>query len=86
MSSITHVTNYSPLKVGALRCHVQLAATSLLIIGTQTALRKVSKDELQNVARVAATSIASGGKFDKKLAGEKPLKLDKKYSKVMVDD
>lgn len=31
---------------------------------------------------MAATSTASGGKFDKKLAGEKPPKHDKKYRKV----
>nr|GEV86378.1 hypothetical protein [Tanacetum cinerariifolium] len=31
-----------------------------------------SKDELQNEAGMAATSTASGGKFDRKLAGEKP--------------
>lgn len=62
--------------------HVQLAATALPITGTQTAPRKVSKDELQNVAGMAATSTASGGKFDKKLAGEKPPKHEKKYRKV----
>ncbi|GKC82748.1 ribosome biogenesis regulatory protein, partial [Tanacetum coccineum] len=63
-------------KVGALPSHVQLAATALPITATQTAPRKVSKDELQNVAGMAATSTASGGKFDKKLAGEKPPKHD----------
>ncbi|GKC26304.1 ribosome biogenesis regulatory protein [Tanacetum coccineum] len=56
--------------------HVQLAATALLITATQTTPRKVSKDELQNVAGMAATSTVSGGKFDKKLAGEKPPKHD----------
>lgn len=66
--------------------HVQLAATALPITGTQTAPRKVSKDELQNVAGMAATSTASGGKFDKKLAGEKPPKHDKKYRKVCKTD
>nr|GEY12223.1 ribosome biogenesis regulatory protein homolog [Tanacetum cinerariifolium] len=70
-------------KVGALPSHVQLAATALPITGTQTAPRKVSKDELQNVAGMAATSTASGGKFDKKLAGEKPPKHDKKYRKFL---
>ncbi|XP_076921547.1 ribosome biogenesis regulatory protein homolog [Bidens hawaiensis] len=70
-------------KVGALPSHVQLAATALPIIETQTAPRKVSKDELQNVAGMAATSTASGGKFDKKLAGEKPPKHDKKYRKFL---
>ncbi|XP_071698110.1 ribosome biogenesis regulatory protein homolog [Rutidosis leptorrhynchoides] len=70
-------------KVGALPSHVQLAATALPITGTQTAPRKASKDELQNVAGMAATSTASGGKFDKKLAGEKPPKHDKKYRKFL---
>ncbi|KAJ0509073.1 putative ribosomal biogenesis regulatory protein [Helianthus annuus] len=70
-------------KVGALPSHVQLAATALPITGTQAAPRKVSKDELQNVAGMAATSTASGGKFDKKLAGEKPPKHDKKYRKFL---
>nr|GEV64037.1 ribosome biogenesis regulatory protein homolog [Tanacetum cinerariifolium] len=70
-------------KVGALPSHVQLAATALPITGTQTAPRKVSKDELQNVAGMAATSTASGGKFNKKLAGEKPPKHDKKYRKFL---
>nr|XP_043636272.1 ribosome biogenesis regulatory protein homolog [Erigeron canadensis] len=70
-------------KVGALPSHVQLAATALPITGTQTEPRKVSKDELQNVAGMAATSTASGGKFDKKLAGEKPAKHDKKFRKFL---
>ncbi|GJS43905.1 hypothetical protein Tco_0568948, partial [Tanacetum coccineum] len=62
--------------------HDQLAATSLPIIRTQTASRKVSKAKVQNVAAKTATSTASRGKFDKKLAGENPQKHDKKYSKV----
>ncbi|CAK9182149.1 unnamed protein product [Ilex paraguariensis] len=70
-------------KVGALPSHVQLAATSLPITGTQAAPRKVSKDELQNVAGMAATATASGGKFDKKLPGEKPPKHEKKYRKFL---
>ncbi|KAL8149717.1 ribosome biogenesis regulatory protein homolog [Apium graveolens] len=70
-------------KVGALPSHVQLAATSLPITGTQVAPKKISKDELGNVAGMAATATASGGKFDKKLAGEKPLKHDKKYRKFL---
>lgn len=44
--------------------------------------KKVGKDELQNVAGMAATATASGGKFDKKLPGEKPQKHEKKYRKV----
>ncbi|KAI5640864.1 hypothetical protein M9H77_00166 [Catharanthus roseus] len=70
-------------KVGALPSHVQLAATALPITGTQAAPRKVSKDELQNVAGMAANATASGGKFDKKLPGEKPPKHDKKYRKFL---
>lgn len=70
-------------KVGALPSHVQLAATALPITGTQAAPRKVTKDELQNVAGMAATSTASGGKFDKKLAGEKAPKHEKKYRKFL---
>ena len=52
------------------------------ITGTQAAPKKISKDELGNVAGMAATATASGGKFDKKFAGEKPAKHDKKYRKV----
>lgn len=44
--------------------------------------KKASKDELQNVAGLAATATASGGKFDKKLPGEKPPKHEKKFRKV----
>ncbi|KAL5547889.1 hypothetical protein UlMin_003120 [Ulmus minor] len=70
-------------KVGALPSHVQLAATSLPITGTQAAPKKVTKDELGNVAGMAATSTASGGKFDKKLPGEKPAKHNAKYRKFL---
>ncbi|KAL6992868.1 hypothetical protein U1Q18_010988 [Sarracenia purpurea var. burkii] len=70
-------------KIGALPSHIQLAATALPITGTQAAPRKASKKELENVAGMAATSTASGGKFDKKLAGEKPLKHEGKYRKFL---
>ncbi|KAF8393233.1 hypothetical protein HHK36_021474 [Tetracentron sinense] len=70
-------------KVGALPSHVQLAATALPITGTQSAPKKVSKDELENVAGMAATATASGGKFDKKLPGEKPAKHVGKYRKFL---
>ncbi|XP_059637983.1 ribosome biogenesis regulatory protein homolog [Cornus florida] len=70
-------------KVGALPSHVQLAARALPITGTQAAPRKVSKEELQNVAGMAATATASGGKFDKKLPGEKPPKHEKKFRKFL---
>ncbi|PPS14590.1 hypothetical protein GOBAR_AA05969 [Gossypium barbadense] len=61
-------------KLGALPSHVQLAATALSITGTWAPPKKVTKDELGNVAGIAATSTASGGKFDRKLPGEKPAK------------
>ncbi|XP_073318039.1 ribosome biogenesis regulatory protein homolog [Primulina huaijiensis] len=70
-------------KVGALPSHIQLAATALPITGTQSMPKKVSKDELQNVAGLASTATASGGKFDKKLPGEKPPKHEKKYRKFL---
>jgi len=62
--------------------HIQLAATALPITGTQAAPKKVSKDELGNVAGLAATATASGGKFDKKLPGEKKPKHEQKHRKV----
>ncbi|XP_038878625.1 ribosome biogenesis regulatory protein homolog isoform X2 [Benincasa hispida] len=69
-------------KVGALPSHVQLAATALPIIGTQAATKKMTKDELGNVAGMAATATASGGKFDKKFPGEKLPKHEGKYRKI----
>ncbi|CAK8530301.1 unnamed protein product [Lathyrus sativus] len=70
-------------KFGALPSHVQLAATSLPITGTQAAPKKATKDELGNVAGIAATATASGGKFDKKLPGEKPAQHKGKYRKFL---
>ncbi|XWS26984.1 hypothetical protein CRYUN_Cryun26dG0076900 [Craigia yunnanensis] len=70
-------------KVGALPSHVQLAATALPITGTQVPPKKVTKDELGNVAGMAATSTASGGKFDRKLPGEKPAKKQGKHRKFL---
>ncbi|XP_052187487.1 ribosome biogenesis regulatory protein homolog [Diospyros lotus] len=70
-------------KVGALPSHIQLAATSLPITGTQAAPKKATKQELENVAGMAGTSTASGGKFDKKLPGEKPPKHEGKYRKYL---
>ncbi|KAL7092092.1 hypothetical protein ACP275_12G144300 [Erythranthe tilingii] len=70
-------------KVGALPSHIQLAATSLPITGTQSMPKKISKDELQHVAGMASTATASGGKFDKKLPGEKAPKHEKKYRKFL---
>ncbi|XP_075489816.1 ribosome biogenesis regulatory protein homolog isoform X2 [Primulina tabacum] len=71
------------VKVGTLPSHIQLATTALPITGTQSKPKKVSKDELLNVAGLAATATASGGKFDKKLPGEKPPKHEKKYRKFL---
>ncbi|MFS8018992.1 hypothetical protein Hanom_Chr15g01398621 [Helianthus anomalus] len=62
--------------------HVQLAATTLALTGTQIAPRNASKDDQRNVGEMAATSTASGGKFDKKLVGEKPPKHEKIHMKV----
>ncbi|XP_021275444.1 ribosome biogenesis regulatory protein homolog [Herrania umbratica] len=70
-------------KVGALPSHVQLAATALPITGTQAPTKKVTKDELGNAAGMAATSTASGGKFDRKLPGEKPAKKQGKHRKFL---
>ncbi|KAF9615128.1 hypothetical protein IFM89_022058 [Coptis chinensis] len=70
-------------KVGALPSHVQLAAKALPITGTQSASNKLSKAELEDVAGRAATSTASGGKFDKKLPGEKPAKHPGKFRKFL---
>ncbi|XP_027332527.1 ribosome biogenesis regulatory protein homolog isoform X2 [Abrus precatorius] len=70
-------------KFGALPSHVQLAATALPITGTQAAPKKVTKNELGNVAGIAATATASGGKFDKKLPGEKPAQHKGKYRKFL---
>ncbi|XP_021894727.1 ribosome biogenesis regulatory protein homolog [Carica papaya] len=70
-------------KVGALPSHVQLAATALPITGTEAPSKKITKDELRNVAGLAATATASGGKFDKKLPGEKLLKKQGKHRKFL---
>uniref|UniRef100_A0A7N0VLM3 Uncharacterized protein n=1 Tax=Kalanchoe fedtschenkoi TaxID=63787 RepID=A0A7N0VLM3_KALFE len=43
----------------------------------------MSKHDLGSVAGLAATSTASGGKFDKKLVGEKPEKHKGKYRKFL---
>ncbi|KAL9224460.1 hypothetical protein vseg_000489 [Gypsophila vaccaria] len=69
--------------VGALPSHVRLAAQSLPITGSQTATKKLGKRELEEVAGHAATSTASIGKFDKKLAGEKKPKSDGKHRKFL---
>ncbi|KAF3601391.1 hypothetical protein F2Q69_00035427 [Brassica cretica] len=62
-------------------CHVQLAASALPITGTEDQPKKLGKEELGDVADLAATSTASGGKFDKKLPGEKPPKRQGKHHK-----
>ncbi|ERN06557.1 hypothetical protein AMTRI_Chr01g135640 [Amborella trichopoda] len=70
-------------KVGALPSTVQLAARALPITGTKEAPKKASRDELESVAGLAGTATASGGKFDKKLPGEKPPKHPGKYRKFL---
>jgi regulator of ribosome biosynthesis len=65
--------------------HIQLAATALPITGTKKEVpKKASKDELESVAGMVATSTASGGKFDKKLPGEKPPKHSGKHRKARI--
>ncbi|RID61583.1 hypothetical protein BRARA_E00718 [Brassica rapa] len=54
-------------KAGALPSHVQLAVTALPISGTKTQPQKIGKDALGDVAGLAATSTASGGKHHKYL-------------------
>ncbi|RCV14813.1 hypothetical protein SEVIR_3G009700v4 [Setaria viridis] len=71
-------------KVGALPSHIQLAAKALPITGTKADLPKKSrKEDLENVAGMASSATASGGKFDEKLPGEKPLKHPGKHRKFL---
>lgn len=68
---------------GALPSTVQLAATSLPITGTKEASRKIDKGEIGFAAGLASTATASGGKFDRKLDGEKRTKHTGKYRKFL---
>ena len=61
---------------------VQLSAVSLPITGTKVPPRKIRAEEYGGAAGLAATATASGGKFDKKRAEEKPLKKQGKHRKV----
>ena len=61
---------------------MQLAATSLPITGTKEAPRKIGKGEIGFAAGLASSATASGGKFDRKLDGEKPAKNPGKHRKV----
>ncbi|XP_062186155.1 ribosome biogenesis regulatory protein homolog [Phragmites australis] len=71
-------------KVGALPSHIQLAATALPITGTKADLPKKSRTEdLEDVAGMASSATASGGKFDEKLPGEKPPKHPGKHRKFL---
>ncbi|KAF8659996.1 hypothetical protein HU200_058080 [Digitaria exilis] len=71
-------------KVGALPSHIQLAAKALPIAGTKADLLKKSrKEDLENVAGMASSATASGGKFDEKLPGEKPPKHPGKHRKFL---
>ncbi|CAL5025887.1 unnamed protein product [Urochloa decumbens] len=71
-------------KLGALPSHIQLAAKALPITGTKADLPKKSrKEDLDNVAGMASSATASGGKFDEKLPGEKPPKHPGKHRKFL---
>nr|CAB3503201.1 unnamed protein product [Digitaria exilis] len=71
-------------KVGALPSRIQLAAKSLPITGTKADLPKKSrKEDLDNVAGMASSATASGGKFEK-LPGEKPPKHPGKHRKFLL--
>ncbi|CAO1943526.1 unnamed protein product [Urochloa humidicola] len=71
-------------KLGALPSHIQLAAKALPITGTKADLPKKSrKEDLENVAGMASSATASGGKFDEKLPGEKPPKHPGKHRKFL---
>ena len=63
---------------------IQLAAEALPITGTKADLPKKSKKEdIDNVAGMASSATASGGKFEK-LSGEKPPKHPGKHRKVFI--
>ncbi|KAL2650919.1 hypothetical protein R1flu_019047 [Riccia fluitans] len=68
---------------GALPSTLQLAATSLPLTGSKTPSKRLNKDEIGFAAGLASTATASGGKFDKKLPGEKPSKQSGKYRKFL---
>ncbi|RLM66736.1 hypothetical protein C2845_PM16G24590 [Panicum miliaceum] len=71
-------------KVGALPSHIQLAAKALPITGTKADLPKKSrKEDLENVAGMASSATASGGKFDEKFLGEKPPKHPGKHRQFL---
>ncbi|MBA0609920.1 hypothetical protein Godav_010845, partial [Gossypium davidsonii] len=54
---------------------------NFLVLREDAPPKKVTKDELGNVAGMAATSTASGGRFDRKLPEEKPAKKQGKHRK-----
>ena len=57
------------------------------ITGTKADLPKKSrKEDLENVAGMASSATASGGKFDEKLPGEKPPKHPGKHRKVFISE
>ncbi|BBM97726.1 regulator of ribosome biosynthesis [Marchantia polymorpha subsp. ruderalis] len=68
---------------GALPSTLQLAATSLPITGSKTPTKRMNKDEIGFAAGLASTATASGGKFDKKLPGEKAPKQTGKHRKFL---
>ncbi|KAE8794326.1 Ribosome biogenesis regulatory protein-like protein [Hordeum vulgare] len=74
----------NPFLLATIICIPHLAATSVPITGTKADLpRKAKKEDLENVAGMASAATASGGKFDKKLPGEKPLKKAGKNRKFL---
>ncbi|KAH7422610.1 hypothetical protein KP509_12G016900 [Ceratopteris richardii] len=68
---------------GALPSTIQLAATSLPITGTKETPRRINKKEIGFAAGLASSSTASGGKFDRKLEGEKQAKHVGKHRKFL---
>ncbi|MCO5562714.1 hypothetical protein L7F22_016345 [Adiantum nelumboides] len=68
---------------GALPSTLQLSATSLPITGTKEPPKKLNKGEIGFAAGLAGTSTASGGKFDRKLDGEKRAQHNGKYRKFL---
>ncbi|KAI5434982.1 hypothetical protein KIW84_021710 [Lathyrus oleraceus] len=73
----------SPFNVTAVALNANLFDITLQTAVFSATPKKDIKDELGNVARIAATVTASDGKFDKKLPGEKPAQHKGKYQKFL---
>ncbi|XP_002965895.2 ribosome biogenesis regulatory protein homolog [Selaginella moellendorffii] len=67
----------------ALPSTVQLSTMALPITGSAQVPKKLTKDELGEIAGHASTATASVGKFDRKLEGEKPAKHAGKHRKFL---